>query len=618
MRSTNPLRRFVLACIFLSTVSLSVWGVGVKRRIADADAAEAAAASAAEPAAAISEPANRYRRTGGVNRRIAEAAAEPAGDPESSSSAGLTDPIRFPFTAALKRDWAKGTISAATVQDYAMKAMLQGAEGLQDIARMGGGGAHPQNMQRALIGLLGTPHGAPEFHWAEIPTTKGRKEPHPFLLPHLFFESFFHGRKSEFISAVRGPPRSSAQFWNAIKDQDYYQHHPRRDTQNWARTVPLGLHGDAGAFSKQDSLMVVSWNSLLGSGATIAKRFLITAIPKSQMVPGTMDAVLRLVAWSFNILLDGLSPSHNFNGVPILGAARKLADGWCGALCQIRGDWQFFTDVFHFPAWNNAAHMCWLCQASSTVAGLEFSDCRLRAGWRHTLFTHESYLGYLLVNVFPIPILFLLVGGVIGLRLSCFMIDVLHAVDQGVSSHIIGNILWYAAIHKNFFGGPNMQEKVLRLYADIKRWYSETHCEYKLQGKLTVERLRETSQSWPKLKAKAAATRKLAAYALDLAQRFCDGSDIENTMVAICAMLCRFYEILESESQFLSRAARDELPSLGQSLAEQYSKLSIFSIWSSGYSKFLRNSICGSICASTLLLRMVIHVITGHTLMRTW
>ena len=30
------------------------------------------------------------------------------------------------------------------------------------------------------------------------------------------------------------------------------------------KTVPLGLHGDGGSFSHQDSLFVLSWNGLLG------------------------------------------------------------------------------------------------------------------------------------------------------------------------------------------------------------------------------------------------------------------------------------------------------------------------------------------------------------------
>ena len=44
-----------------------------------------------------------------------------------------------------------------------------------------------------------------------------------------------------------------------------------------ARAVPIGLHGDAASFSHQDSIYTISWNSLWGRGATVAKRRQATA-----------------------------------------------------------------------------------------------------------------------------------------------------------------------------------------------------------------------------------------------------------------------------------------------------------------------------------------------------
>ena len=124
--------------------------------------------------------------------------------------------------------------------------------------------------------------------------------------------------------------------------------------QDWTKTVPLGIHGDGGAFSHQDSLMTISWNSLVGSGSTILKRFLITEIRKSEKTPGTLDAILRIASWSFNALLRGETPTANHLGLAIAKAPRPLADGWCGALCQVRGDWQFHCETFGFPQWNSA------------------------------------------------------------------------------------------------------------------------------------------------------------------------------------------------------------------------------------------------------------------------
>ena len=64
-----------------------------------------------------------------------------------------------------------------------------------------------------------------------------------------------------------------------------------------------------------------------------------------------------------------------------------------------------------------------------------------------------------------IPVLLLLV---IGFRLECVMIDVLHTVDQGIASHIIANVLWLVAVKKKAFGGSNQDNNIANLYAHMK------------------------------------------------------------------------------------------------------------------------------------------------------
>ena len=135
------------------------------------------------------------------------------------------------------------------------------------------------------------------------------------------------------------------------------------------------------------------------------------------------------------------------------------------------------------------------------------------------------------------------------------MVDVLHTVDQGVASHIIANVLWVFAVLRAVFGGRTYEDSVKKLQEDINKWYKQIKVGSKVQGKLNVERLR-TSGGWPKLKAKAAATRNLAGYALSLVQEH--GKPEDARMLAVCQLLVKFYKILESESQFLwaSRQSR--------------------------------------------------------------
>ena len=121
-------------------------------------------------------------------------------------------------------------------------------------------------------------------------------------------------------------------------------------------------------------------------------------------------------------------------------------------------------------------------------------------------------------------------------------------------------------------GGASQQEKIKKLHEHIQQWYKDTKETSRVQGKLTVERVR-TDGGWPKLKAKAAATRHLAKYALHIVQQFGSRSTEDRRMLGVAQLLVRFYAILDEESRSLSAPARIELPKLGQQLVGLYTAL---------------------------------------------
>ena len=90
---------------------------------------------------------------------------------------------------------------------------------------------------------------------------------------------------------------------------------------------------------------------------------------------------------------------------------------------------------------------------------------------------------------------------------------------------------------------------------------------------------------WAKLKGKAAAIRHVVPYALHLMVQHGDGSTDDKLATAICELLVRFYYILNSQSMFLTATIKEELPKLGQRLAQYYQILSSnairanFQIW---------------------------------------
>ena len=105
------------------------------------------------------------------------------------------------------------------------------------------------------------------------------------------------------------------------------------------------MHGHGGAFSHNDSLFVLTWNSLLGTGMTRATRFLMTVVPKSLMIPETMPAIIQNQVWSFNTMLSGLEPVVDHLGIAVQVCVGYLAGRWKACLAQLRGDWDLFCDA---------------------------------------------------------------------------------------------------------------------------------------------------------------------------------------------------------------------------------------------------------------------------------
>ena len=193
------------------------------------------------------------------------------------------------------------------VQEFALGTSQQGATGIERMSAICKFGKQPQNMYRALRSLLGLPAGAPPFTWIELPMKYGRKVPHPVLLPHLLFSSFYKASESKLFEAILGGEDELRNGWQSLAHTDFVKRHPLLPKRLWDKIIPLGVHGDAGAFCKTDSLYALSWNSLLGRGSTVRKRFLFTILRNSDMLPETLDLALEVMAWSVYVLLGGIS-----------------------------------------------------------------------------------------------------------------------------------------------------------------------------------------------------------------------------------------------------------------------------------------------------------------------
>ena len=132
-------------------------------------------------------------------------------------------------------------------------------------------------------------------------------------------------------------------------------------------------------------------------------RSLFTCIEKNDLCAcgcsgrHTLDAMLEVFLWCMKALLRGKFPSCRHDTSPWRkeDAKRKgqaNADlGFCAFLCQNRGDWAWFKQLFGFKGLASN-QICWMCEANKSdkpywdrgpcsVLALSVSMCFMRSTW---------------------------------------------------------------------------------------------------------------------------------------------------------------------------------------------------------------------------------------------
>ena len=138
--------------------------------------------------------------------------------------------------------------------------------------------------------ILGRPTGAPEFYYAKVPIKDGSgtqvEKLQPFLLPHETFAKLHVARPDIFELHVRGTQRELQSCWNMLLEHDFVRSNRfvNANKGKMALAVPLGLHGDAGAMSKEKLVLVPSWNSLAAQGLTKQTHHIMTLIRKNKLL----------------------------------------------------------------------------------------------------------------------------------------------------------------------------------------------------------------------------------------------------------------------------------------------------------------------------------------------
>lgn len=203
----------------------------------------------------------------------------------------------------------------------------------------------------------------PDLYYAEIrvlnkKTHKEEKQWCAFLLPH------------EYIEVLRKFGDLGLLMDTAGLDPKSKEHLEFCEMMAQCPLLPLGLWGDGVPvnWDRTESVDTISINLPGQVGKFKPLRLPVVGLSHKQLSENTYDDIMEVVAWSFQSCAEGVSAVERHDHRDWLESDKTRAKkagtdlGIRAALCEVRGDWKFFGEVFSFPKHNTKAGCCWKCR----------------------------------------------------------------------------------------------------------------------------------------------------------------------------------------------------------------------------------------------------------------
>jgi hypothetical protein len=362
-----------------------------------------------------------------------------------------------PLAACLLNKWAWGQLSSADVQEIAHMATRtpSGCAVLEKLASLGAYGVHQNNLHRDLLHFVSpTAILAPETHSVPVPVEVRdpvKKKPETVIVEQSVF--YLHewlaqlGRDEASFEMVMGKGDDLEHFWRHVRPDDPHFEHVSvralKEHVNYSRSVwPFVLHADAAEHKKLDSITPLSMRSLVATSSTLVSELLLCALPSSCRLKGKKNDCLgvdswfsfwRVLKWDLDCVAAGRHPSLDVDGKPFPPGSKKaeLAGEWLtpnhdrGLVWYIAADCDHLSNELWLPHASSLSP-CMCCKANTS--DVPFTDFRETALWRNCRRDEVP-------SVHPAFSCF-------GLSQGSLVYDTLHVLEQGPTSHVLGNALW--------------------------------------------------------------------------------------------------------------------------------------------------------------------------------
>jgi hypothetical protein len=305
----------------------------------------------------------------------------------------------------------------------------------------------------------------PEIYEFSLPLAHGSGKHHA-LLPHELFHSIWSEAPELFKYLFYGSDEELLQWWSdaaSVPDNTWYQYHPVIQEVEASRRIPFGIHGDDASMRGSESILVVSWGSVVRKMPTIESRLVFSMLKLRHILKDPQDSTMtefyKVFVWSLQALSSGEFPSCDHNGVPFSNtyhpqryakylSGEAIAGGWVGAFAEMRGDWKFLRESLHLQNHYGTDGVCHLCRAHKRIQRLMYTSCQLDAHHRRTIVKAWDWWYMMTCALLVSPLLY-----IPGFNVFRVIGDFLHLLDLGLYQHAVASAMWQLTSDSTYFEG---------------------------------------------------------------------------------------------------------------------------------------------------------------------
>jgi len=466
------------------------------------------------------------------------------------------------------------------VQDLAEAAVHSGVKqkDLEALSRLGAHGKSPQNCQRDLISSCFVDLFSPAVSVFKAPykfldkdtgdqTTKWH-DTH-VLYPHDWFVAL---DKASLTDRLLGTTDDIDSFWKWQKTDNpkFFRNDFYEGLENFEKLVPILVHGDGAQHAEHDSLVAVSFRSLLTTCSVEDSQFLCAGSCKSCKDEETWPVHWKHLAWSFTALARGIHPCEDADGnswpigsyrASVAGTPLCPNSGFRAVIWVLAGDMDYLQVDLGLPHQASLDPCAWCkCNKSDTP----FNDFRENAKWKTVRRSPADHIADPVTNhlIMTIP----------GVNFFCFHLDSLHVLDLGVTSHAIGNLLWEICV--DHLPG-NRAVALATLNKQIAEIYIELNVpKSKWIPALTYKHFNATASTYPNLKhMKGRRIRQFVPVALKLAQEFCADDEHTQHRLEVFKSLDTLYNCIDSPGLEFSSETQQLFSTAVDNMLAHYGRL---------------------------------------------